>query len=118
MKFFRFGRDVRREITAFNSLNVGITPIIKNEGPISVGCMYFDKDSVVGMHPATVPQLFLVIEGDGWVQVEGSEKVPVSKGTAVFWDAGEQHESGSETGMTAIIIESPSLHPEQLLKTL
>ncbi|MEH7353837.1 hypothetical protein V7150_09680 [Neobacillus drentensis] len=30
----------------------------------------------------------------------------------------EQHESGSETGMTVIIIESPRLHPEQLLKTL
>ncbi|EKN71540.1 hypothetical protein BABA_00860 [Neobacillus bataviensis LMG 21833] len=118
MKFFRFDRDVRREITAFNSLNVGITPIIKNEGRTSVGCMYFDQNSVVGMHPATVPQLFLVIEGNGWVQIVGGEKVPVSIGTAVFWDAGEQHESGSETSMTAIIIESPGLQPEQFLKTL
>ncbi|AZU60239.1 cupin domain-containing protein [Neobacillus mesonae] len=118
MKFFHFGREVRREITAFNSINVGITPIVKKEAPSSVGCMYLDEESVVGMHPATVPQLFLVIEGEGWVQVEGGEKIKVSKGTAVFWEAGEQHESGSKTGMTAIIIESPSLNPEQFLKSI
>jgi quercetin dioxygenase-like cupin family protein len=69
------------------------------------------------MHPATMPQLFLVIEGAGWVRVEGDEKVSVSKGTAVFWEAGEQHESGTETGMVAIVIESPTLNPEQYLKT-
>jgi quercetin dioxygenase-like cupin family protein len=117
MKFFRFDRDVRREISTFNSMNVGISPIIKNEGYTSVGCIHFDREGVVGMHPATMPQLFLVIEGAGWVRVEGDEKVSVSKGTAVFWEAGEQHESGTETGMVAIVIESPTLNPEQYLKT-
>lgn len=118
MKFFYFGYEVRRKITAFNSFNVGITPIVKNDGPQSVGCMYLDANGVVGMHPATVRQLFLVIEGEGWVRIEGSEKVRVSKGTAVFWETGEQHESGTDTGMTAIIIESPTLDPEQYLKGL
>lgn len=58
MKFFRFDREVRREISAFNSMNVGISPIIKNEGYTSVGCIHFDREGVVGMHPATMSQLF------------------------------------------------------------
>jgi quercetin dioxygenase-like cupin family protein len=98
-------------------MNVGISPIIKNEGYTSVGCIHFDSEGVVGMHPATMPQLFFVIEGAGWVRVEGDEKVSVSKGTAVFLEAGEQHESWTETGMVAIVIESPTLNPEQYLKT-
>jgi hypothetical protein len=27
----------------------------------------------------------------------------------VVWDAGEEHESGSETGMAALVIESDSI---------
>jgi quercetin dioxygenase-like cupin family protein len=118
LKFFRFDREVRRVISAFNSYNVGITPIIKNEGYTSVGCMHFDKESILGMHAATGPQLFLVISGEGWVCIEGEEKVPVSTGTAVFWVTGEQHESGTETGMAAMIIEGPNLDPYKYLEGL
>lgn len=116
MQFYRFDREMRRDIQAFDSKNVGITPIIRKEGFTSAGCMHFDAGSVLGMHEAVGPQLFLVVDGEGWVRVEGEDKVPVSKGTACFWTAGENHESGSETGMAAIIIEGPDLNPEQYLK--
>lgn len=118
MEFYRFDKEVRRDVQAFDSKNVGITPIIREDGYTSAGCMHFDVDSVLGMHEATCPQLFLVVDGDGWVRVEGEERVPVSKGTAVFWTKGENHESGSETGMAAMIFEGPDLNPEQYLKKL
>jgi hypothetical protein len=34
---------------------------------------------------------------------------------AAFWEPGEEHESGSETGMVALVIEGDSLNPDQFL---
>ena len=33
----------------------------------------------------------------------------IGAGEAVLWDQGEEHESGSEEGMTALVLESESL---------
>ncbi|WP_245752285.1 cupin domain-containing protein [Planifilum fulgidum] len=56
-------------------------------------------------------QLFLVVSGSGRVRGEASDRVPIRAGEAVFWEAGEGHESGTETGMTAIVIEGSVLNP-------
>ncbi|HYK72641.1 MAG TPA: cupin domain-containing protein [Pseudoneobacillus sp.] len=118
MEFFRFDAEVRREIKQFGSKNVGITPIQRTEGPCSIGCMHFSSESVLGMHPATCQQLFLVVEGEGWVRVSNGEKFPVHKGVAVYWTPGEEHESGSETGMVAFVVEGDHLNPLKYLKEL
>lgn len=118
MKFFTFDSKYKRAINQFNSQNVGVTLILREETPMQIGCMHFSKDSVLGMHPATCPQLFLVVDGEGWVKVAGGENIPVQKGTAVFWIEGEEHESGSLSGMTALIIEGRNLDPEKFLKGL
>jgi hypothetical protein len=34
---------------------------------------------------------------------------PISAGEAVLWDPGEEHESGSDDGMTVLVLESESL---------
>jgi quercetin dioxygenase-like cupin family protein len=61
---------------------------------------------VVGRHPAVVPQLFVIVHGSGWVSGRDGEREPIAAGEAVVWDAGEQHESGSEEGMIALVLES------------
>lgn len=53
--------------------------------------------------------MFIVIEGEGWVQGESDEKVKVQKGEAVFWEKGESHVCGSQKGLTAIVIQSAEL---------
>lgn len=118
MEFYRFDAEVRREIQQFGSKNVGITPIQRMEGPLSIGCMHFSSDSVLGIHPATCPQLFLVVDGEGWVRVANEEKIAVQKGVAVYWTPGEEHESGSKTGMVAMIVEGDHLDPAKYLKEL
>jgi len=52
-------------------------------------------DGAIGRHAATVPQLFVVAEGSGW--------------DAVLWDAGEEHEAGTDAGLAALIVESGAL---------
>ena len=64
---------------------------------------------VVGRHPAGASQLFVVVRGSGWVSGGDGERQPIEAGEAVAWDPGEEHESGSDDGMTAIVVEAKSL---------
>jgi len=50
--------------------------------------------------------LFLVVQGEGWVSGESDKRVFIKTGEAAYWEKGEWHESGTESGITAIIIES------------
>jgi quercetin dioxygenase-like cupin family protein len=56
-------------------------------------------------HPAPSAQLFYVISGEGWVRTAG-ETQPVRAGQAIRWEAGTNHESGSDTGLKALVIEA------------
>lgn len=41
--------------------------------------------------------------------------VPVAIGDAVFWEQGEWHETKTDVGLTAIVIESDALDPAQFM---
>ncbi|HEU4784951.1 MAG TPA: hypothetical protein VFS83_16555, partial [Ktedonobacterales bacterium] len=69
----------------------------------------------VGAHQATTRQLFLVMSGEGWVRGPEHERTSITVGQAAFWESGEEHESGSETGMVAFVIEGDTLNPDQFL---
>ena len=62
---------------------------------------------MIGTHPATVPQLFLVISGEGWTAGPDGERIPVAAGQGVRWDAGEVHTTGAGTGtgLVAVAVE-------------
>ena len=70
--------------------------IVRTEKPIHIGCMYLETNGVVGYHDAVIPQLLLVISGEGWVRGEDEFKVKVKTGDAVFWKKGEGHETTTE----------------------
>ena len=115
MKFYQFGSQVGRPITAFDSVNVVITPIQRALREVQIGCLHIEPQGRVGYHQAVGPQLFLVVQGNGWVRAERKERTPISAGMAAFWSDGEWHESGSESGMTVIVIEGETLDPAQYL---
>jgi quercetin dioxygenase-like cupin family protein len=80
----------------------------------SVGDIRFLADDVVrielppggriGMHPAVGEQLFIVVAGEGDVR-SGSDTAHVVAGDAVRWSPGEEHETTTETGLVAIVVE-------------
>ena len=83
-------------------------PLASGAG-LQAACFRIEPGGRIARHPADVPQLFAVIDGRGWVSgADGAEHAIVS-GEAVFWSAGEEHETRSEEGLTAIVIESPDL---------
>lgn len=63
----------------------------------------------VGRHPAASQQLFAVVRGSGWVAGRDGEREPIAAGEAVLWEPGEEHESGSERGMTALVVEAEAV---------
>jgi mannose-6-phosphate isomerase-like protein (cupin superfamily) len=115
MKIFRFDAGASRRIEQFGSTNVILSGITRLTGEAQVSCMQIGPDGMVGYHPAVTPQLFLVVQGEGWVRGEAAEQVPIRAGQAAFWQAGEGHASGSGSaaGMTVIVIESASIHPAE-----
>jgi quercetin dioxygenase-like cupin family protein len=118
MKLFRFDAAVGRTIEQFNSVNVTFTRVLRNTEGASIGCIHLGAGGVVGYHPAVVPQLFLVVQGEGWVRGEETDRIRVEAGQAVFWEAGEGHESGTESGMVAMVIEAERLDPAAYMPEL
>jgi quercetin dioxygenase-like cupin family protein len=65
----------------------------------------------IARHPATVPQVLAVLEGSGEVSGGDGVREPIAAGEAVFWGSGEEHETRTDTGLTALILEGEGLVP-------
>jgi len=110
MEFYTFSKDSGKSISKFNS-NFIMSRVIQTDNETNIGCMHLDVNGIVGYHQAVVPQLLLVINGEGYVRNDKEEYIKVQPGDAVFWEKDEWHETKSEKGLTAIVIESVELNP-------
>ena len=116
MRIYSFGAAHGHPITRFGSERLSINGIVRvAAGDVQVGCMHLEPGGRVGAHQATTRQLFLVVRGAGWVRGPEPERTAIVADQAAFWESGEEHESGSETGMVALVIEGDRLDPDQFL---
>lgn len=111
MRIYRFDAGVGMPIIQFNSQNVVVARGVRTINFTQSGVMHLGAGGVLGYHQAALPQLFMVIQGEGWVRGETNACVPIKPGQAAFWTKGEWHESGTAAGMSAIVVESDSLDP-------
>ncbi|ART77032.1 cupin [Sutcliffiella horikoshii] len=109
MKFFRFDKEIGFPIKQYDSQGAHFIKVCRNKQENSIGFIQLDAGGVVGYHQATVQQLFIVVQGDGWVTGTDREKTPIKSGEGVMWEEGEWHESGSESGMLALVVESETI---------
>lgn len=114
MKIFRFDAEVGRRVEQFGSTKVVLSGIARLSAEAQVSCIHIGPGGRIGDHPAAVSQLFVVVEGEGWVRSEMREPVPIRAGQAAFWETGEGHAAGSTNGMAAIVIESSTLDPGEM----
>lgn len=89
--------------------------IIQTDQAARIGCMHLEENGVIGYHQAVVPQLLLIINGEGVVRGANDKVESVQSGDAVFWEKGEWHETKSTAGLTAIVIESEVLTPASFM---
>jgi quercetin dioxygenase-like cupin family protein len=95
-----------REVTASGSVSARVRRLA---GDAHVVVIEVGPGGVVGRHPAGMAQLFTVVSGSGWVSGADGEREPIRAGEAVLWQPGEEHESGSDEGMTVLVVEAESL---------
>lgn len=118
MRIFRFDRDVTKQITQYDSQSLFMARIVQLNGQTSVNCMHLEPGGVVGFHQASSNQLFMIVQGSGWVRGEDERRIPLEAGQAAFWETGEWHESGAGDGMLVIVIEGPSVNPDAYMPEL
>lgn len=110
MDFYSFSKDNGMKISKFNS-DLIMSRIIQTDKATNIGCMHLEENDVVGYHKAEVPQLLLILNGEGYVRNEKEVYIKVKPGDAMFWEKGEWHETKTDKGLTAIVIESVELNP-------
>ena len=115
MKLFRFDVGVGENIDRYASSGFVISKIVRLSDEAFVNCAYLNANGVIGYHQTVGHQLFLVVEGKGWVRGAEPDKTPITAGQAAYWEKGEWHESETKTGMTAILIEGEKLDLSKLI---
>lgn len=118
MRLFRFDAAIGHPIARFESRASVMTGIQRAEGQYQLGCLRLGPDGVLGYHQATTRQLLLVVEGSGWVRAGDEPRQAIVAGHAAYWEPGEWHETTTDTGLTAFILESDTLDPGQFLRAL
>ena len=74
MKIYRFDVDVGKEIEQFGSVKAIVSRILHLEDKAEISSVYIRPGGNIGRHRAVVPQLFLVVQGEGWVSGGTNEK--------------------------------------------
>jgi quercetin dioxygenase-like cupin family protein len=114
MEIYQFKKEAGKKITKFNSDFI-MSRITQTQKVAHIGCMYLEENGVIGYHQAVIPQLLLILNGEGFVRGESDEFIKVHSGEAVFWEKDEWHETKTDTGLTAIVIESEELNTSSLI---
>jgi quercetin dioxygenase-like cupin family protein len=85
--------------------------LAEGEGEAHAYVVHLEAGGVIGPHEAGFGQLFVALAGDGWVAGGDAARVPLSEGEAAFIERGEVHSKGSETGLTALMVQVRDLTP-------
>jgi quercetin dioxygenase-like cupin family protein len=94
---------------------VVISPVFGSDAPSRFACFHIGPGGFIPRHPAAGGQLFVVVDGSGWVTGDDGRKVPIRAGQAAFWEDGETHESGTDGGMRVIVVEGESIDPTRYM---
>ena len=113
MEFFSFAKEHGYAVAQFDS-NFTLARLARTEGRTVISYMYLEENGIIGYHMTPVNQILYVVQGEGFVCGETKEYKRIQAGEAVFWTRGEWHETKTEKGLTAIVIEGETLSPEQL----
>ncbi|QUG87082.1 cupin [Bacillus nitratireducens] len=113
MRIFRFDKEIGKPVKGFGNENYILSRILVDESTetLNLVCAHFDSGDSTEYQQVMVNQLFLVVQGEGWVSKDNVERIRISVGQAPFWITGEWHQVGTDTGMVAIILESSALNP-------
>jgi quercetin dioxygenase-like cupin family protein len=115
MKLYSF-QNASRPIEQYDSINASVTHLTRGQEAFFLVFISLKANGVLGRHRASENQLFFVIDGTGTVSSEDGVFHPIRTGQMAFWQAGEMHETRTEHGLTAVVIEGENLEPASHLQ--
>jgi quercetin dioxygenase-like cupin family protein len=80
-------------------------------GPAHVYVLHFGPAGKLDRHEAGFGQLLLVVDGEGWVEGDDGARRTIRVGQGARFDRGEIHSKGSDSAMTAVMIQIQDLDP-------
>lgn len=118
MKIYRFNPEVGKDDEPFGSVKAILARVLQLDDKAEVNAVYVHPGEQLSVQQSMTQQLFLIVNGDGWVKNVSGEKKTVQQGKAIFWGESELPESGTESGMTAVIIGNVNIDPVKLMPLL
>jgi quercetin dioxygenase-like cupin family protein len=115
MRLIDFSAVPTELIAQFNSVAASSQVVAGGRGEAWVHCLRFEPGGKIGKHPTGFGQLFLVIEGSGWAIGADDQRIELAAGQGVFFDRGEHHSKGSDSGMTALMVQVTDLQLSALV---
>ena len=98
-------------IEGFSSLHSTTTRLADGLGEAHAHMVRIEAGGIIDRHEAGFGQLWIVVEGKGWVAGGDDRRVEVSSGDVAFVERGESHAKGSDHGMAAVMIQIYDLQP-------
>jgi len=109
MKIFRFDPKIDQDNQQLGRVKAIIALVLQMDNSAKINAIYLHPNERISHQQALPQQMLLAIDGEGWMRSGTDELFPVQAGQAVFWEANEIQESGTETGITAVIIEAEKI---------
>lgn len=110
MQLVDFSAGRAEPVTRFSSNGVRAVAVGHGRGEAHIYSLHLEPGGVIGPHLTGFAQLLLVVAGSGWVASADGVRHGVSEGRGAYFDRGEQHSKGSDTGMTAIMIQVDAIN--------
>ena len=105
MQLLSFGLERATPISEYRSQHASAVALASGHGEAHVYCLHLDAGGEIGAHEAGFAQLFLVVEGSGWVSGSDGRRQLLGKGGGVLIARGEVHAKGTASGLTAIMVQ-------------
>lgn len=114
MKTFSFSEDSALKPKDLLLEGVSISPLTSSMAAgadFQAAIFRLVPGGAIRRHPASTHQIIAVLAGSGEVSGDDGAFIKVEEGNGVFFSTGEEHETRTEEGMTALILEGDGLQP-------
>jgi quercetin dioxygenase-like cupin family protein len=107
MKILRFDASLAKRIgrRQYEVKETSSIEFAKGDGEAHAYLLYFEPGGEIGPHEAGFGQLLFAVSGNGWVAGSTGTRLPLAEGQATFIARGETHSKGSDTGLTALMVQ-------------
>ncbi len=109
MRTMRFTQETARPIAHHDSEGFALSRLVRGTLDLHAHFCYLAPRGRIGRHEAASEQLLLVVDGEAVVRGGDGEEARLGAGEAVLFAPGEMHETVSESGMRALIMEADGI---------